>query len=384
MFEQDYYKRIINKQTPPNRGMINTAKPWFPELKHRLAVKDYDYKFFALPPNKMVSLMKKEKLSIPTDNQIREFLRNHSLKHLVHYNADDYKNVEDIQPFQCLSQKNINQNHRKFIKQPQQNIKGFFFDQKPKTAQQNLETQTSLQYSKIRELQSQNLQNRPKKEMPFQDICQEKSKLKFHELSVKSTPRLNPTISRCFPSVNKMKNYRKVNLLMRSLKKIKLLNLTIPQIMKQQIFQRTAFASQYSKEFIFAAKQNNINQIQNLLQTNPFLVFQYDFYNMTALHWACKNGHLEIVKILLQHHADFDALEVMNRTPLSIAIQENQQEIVKLLLTYGANPWSTILTDLKILLQRNPEMKKIVSEARKIQILNKWSRLPQSMFNISW
>ncbi|CAD8152610.1 unnamed protein product [Paramecium octaurelia] len=384
MFEQDYYKRIINKQTPPNRGMINTAKPWFPELKHRLAVKDYDYQFFALPPNKMVSLMKKEKISIPTDNQIREFLRNHSLKHLVHYNADDYKNVEAIQPFQCLSQKNINQNHRKFIKQPQQNINGFFFDQKPKTAQQNLETQTSLQYSKIRELKSQNLQNRSKKEMHLQDICLEKSNLKFHELSVKSTLKLNPTISRCFPSVNKMKNYRKVNLLMRSLKKIKLLNLTIPEIIKQQIFQRTAFASQNSKEFIFAAKQNNIKQVQNLLETNPFLVFQYDFYNMTALHWACKNGHLEIVKILLQHHADFDALDVMNRTPLSIAVQENQQEIVKLLLTYGANPWSTVLTDLKILLQRNPEMKKIVSEARKIQILNKWSRLPQSMFNIFW
>ncbi|CAD8106878.1 unnamed protein product [Paramecium primaurelia] len=384
MFEQDYYKRIINKQTTPNRGMINTAKPWFPELKHRLAVKDYDYKFFALPPNKMISLIKKEKINIPSDNQIREFLRNHSLKHLVHYNIEDYKNVEAIQPQQCHSSKNISHNHRKFIKQTQQNNNGFFFEQKPKTAQQNQETQSSLQYTKIRELKSQNLQNRPKIENPFQDICLEKPNLRFQELSVKSTPKLNPTISKCFPSTNKMKNYRKINLLMRSLKKIQLLGLTIPEIMTQQIFQKTAFASQYSKEFILAAKSNNIDQIQNLLQTQPFLVFQYDYYNMTALHWACKHGHLEIVKILLQYHADFDALDVMNRTPLSIAISENQKEIVKLLLIYGANPWSTILTDLKISLQRNPELKKIVSEARKIQILNKWSRLPQSMFNICW
>lgn len=67
---------------------------------------------------------------------------------------------------------------------------------------------------------------------------------------------------------------------------------------------------------------------------------------MTALHWACKYGYLEMVRMLLHYHADFDALDLMNRTPLSIAIIENHKEIVKLLLTHGAHPWSTSLTDL--------------------------------------
>lgn len=30
MFEQDYYKRIVDKTSTPNRATVNTAKPWFP------------------------------------------------------------------------------------------------------------------------------------------------------------------------------------------------------------------------------------------------------------------------------------------------------------------------------------------------------------------
>lgn len=63
--------------------------------------------------------------------------------------------------------------------------------------------------------------------------------------------------------------------------------------------------------------------MQSFLITHPYLVFQYDYYNMTALHWACKYGYLDMVRMLLHYHADFDALDLMNRTPLSIAIIEN-------------------------------------------------------------
>lgn len=33
----------------------------------------------------MVSLLKRHKITIPTDDQIREFLRSHSLKNIVNY-----------------------------------------------------------------------------------------------------------------------------------------------------------------------------------------------------------------------------------------------------------------------------------------------------------
>lgn len=50
------------------------------------------------------------------------------------------------------------------------------------------------------------------------------------------------------------------------------------------------------------------------------MVFDYDFYNMTALHWACKKGYLEIAEILLKHHSDIDGVDILYRTPLILAI----------------------------------------------------------------
>lgn len=41
---------------------------------------------------------------------------------------------------------------------------------------------------------------------------------------------------------------------------------------------------------------------------------------MTGLHWAAKRGHLDIVRILLQHGADVDSKDIIGRTPLYFAI----------------------------------------------------------------
>ncbi|CAD8212802.1 unnamed protein product [Paramecium pentaurelia] len=378
MFEQDYYKRIIDKQTTPNKCTINTAKPWFPQLKHRLAVKDYDYKFFVLPPNKMVSLLKKQKINVPSDEQIREFLRNHSLKHIVQYDTVDFKNVDKICASNSPSPLMINKKNRKLFMQQNPNTNYKLIEPKPQTAQKAFDRQSSVQYSRVRELKSQQLEIRPNREnMEIEVKGGLKRKLRIHEISAKSTPNIDATNLKFFAQSNRKRNRRRIELLRRSLKKIKLLGLSIVDVIQKQVFSKKAFSSQFSKEFIFASKQNRLEQMQSFLLTHPYLVFQYDYYNMTALHWACKYGYLDMVRMLLHYHADFDALDLMNRTPLSIAITENHQEIVKLLLTHGAYPWSTGLTDLNGPLQRNPELKKIVGQARKIQLFTKWSRLEQ-------
>lgn len=43
----------------------------------------------------------------------------------------------------------------------------------------------------------------------------------------------------------------------------------------------------------------NLDAIFNILQTNPELANASDVYGMTALHFACERGHLELVKFLL-------------------------------------------------------------------------------------
>lgn len=71
--------------------------------------------------------------------------------------------------------------------------------------------------------------------------------------------------------------------------------------MQHKIFSKKPYEKQYSKEFILAAKKNKIEEIENLLQISPYLVFDYDFYNMTALHWACKKGYYNIAELLLNY-----------------------------------------------------------------------------------
>ncbi|CAK69431.1 unnamed protein product (macronuclear) [Paramecium tetraurelia] len=162
MFEQEYYKRIIDRQTTPNRCNINTSKPWFPQLKHRLALKDYDYKFFVLPPNKMVSLLKKQKIIVPSDEQIREFLRNHSLKHIVQYDAGDFKNVEKICASNSPSPLMVNKKNRKLFMQQNPNTNYKLIESKSQTTQKQFDRHSSVQHSRMRELKSQQNRNQTK------------------------------------------------------------------------------------------------------------------------------------------------------------------------------------------------------------------------------
>jgi len=61
---------------------------------------------------------------------------------------------------------------------------------------------------------------------------------------------------------------------------------------------------------------------------------------MTGLHWACKKGDLEAVKILINYKSDIEALDFVGRTALYIAIAGNFVLIVQWLLYMGAEPWS--------------------------------------------
>lgn len=62
---------------------------------------------------------------------------------------------------------------------------------------------------------------------------------------------------------------------------------------------------------------------------------------MTALHWACKRGHIEIVRYLIDGGADIEFQDIIGRPSLYFAIIGGNVDIVCLLLDYKANPWST-------------------------------------------
>jgi hypothetical protein len=58
----------------------------------------------------------------------------------------------------------------------------------------------------------------------------------------------------------------------------------------------------------------------------------------TALHYAAHTGDDKIVKLLLAHNAQVDALSPNGTTPLMMAARSDHESTVKLLLVAGANP----------------------------------------------
>ena len=55
----------------------------------------------------------------------------------------------------------------------------------------------------------------------------------------------------------------------------------------------------------------------------------------TPLHYASREGHLGIVKLLIVHGADVNAKDMTNRTPLDQAYVDEQKSIISFLRGKG-------------------------------------------------
>ena len=70
----------------------------------------------------------------------------------------------------------------------------------------------------------------------------------------------------------------------------------------------------------------------------------------TAVHNAAQEGHVEILKELLERHAEASPRWSDGTTPLMIAVDRHHHEVVRILLKYGANPNETLTAHFSPLL----------------------------------
>mmetsp|Transcript_24416 Transcript_24416/g.17168 ORF Transcript_24416/g.17168 Transcript_24416/m.17168 type:complete len:98 (+) Transcript_24416:641-934(+) len=78
--------------------------------------------------------------------------------------------------------------------------------------------------------------------------------------------------------------------------------------------------------------------VREMLKDDRFHVFDIDDLSLTALHWAVKRNHLEIMKILIKKGAIVNCFDMLNRTPLYLATIQANDQAVSMLLDCKANP----------------------------------------------
>ncbi|EFW99908.1 ankyrin unc44 [Grosmannia clavigera kw1407] len=90
-----------------------------------------------------------------------------------------------------------------------------------------------------------------------------------------------------------------------------------------------------SARLLIAARTGRLSQARHLLNENADPSF-HTGNGWTPLHAASWNGHPEIVKLLIQHHASLE-IKYKTRTPLQKAAERGYLEIVRILIDGGAN-----------------------------------------------
>lgn len=92
-----------------------------------------------------------------------------------------------------------------------------------------------------------------------------------------------------------------------------------------------------AKKILWAAENNLIEVIKELLSENRSLVSSRDDDGYTPLHRAAYNGHTDTILLLLENGADIHAQTLDGWHPLHSAARWNQADVVALLLQYKAN-----------------------------------------------
>ncbi|CAD8069977.1 unnamed protein product [Paramecium sonneborni] len=164
------------------------------------------------------------------------------------------------------------------------------------------------------------------------------------------------------------------------LKKSKELQISLQDLIDNKITQNKPYQQQGSFAFLFYVKKGVTDKVEEMLGVNPLYVHDFDEKNMTALHIATKKQSFIMIKILLSYGASILSKDLNRETALSIAIQSNQQDVVKLFLSVQCPNDLEYLNYTRI--TKNKQIKYLLKKAKLQDLGNRCSKLNQfDMFN---
>ena len=167
------------------------------------------------------------------------------------------------------------------------------------------------------------------------------------------------------PKQNLKKFTRKL-ILLNHIKYLSSNGVTVRDYLEKNPFPQRPFELKGSEEFMDYVKFNNFEMVNQALDKSIKYLYQYDYFQQTAFHWAAKLGYERMLEMFLNFSKRCNIYDKKMRTPLYLAAMNNQKRCVELLLNRGGNPFLcdkdgkkpedvTTNTDIKILLQTTSE-----------------------------
>lgn len=119
---------------------------------------------------------------------------------------------------------------------------------------------------------------------------------------------------------------------------------------------------------MIASANGHLELVKVLLQMGAKPILR-DRQGYTALHSAAENGNDEVVDVLIKAGAPVDANDRTGITPLMLATSASNVECVKLLLAAGADPELTDFGGRSVReraeLQRNRQVQRLIANAKR-------------------
>lgn len=91
------------------------------------------------------------------------------------------------------------------------------------------------------------------------------------------------------------------------------------------------------KDILEAAEDGYLEMVRKFIEQNPSCINVPDEDGYTALHRACYNNHVEVVKYLLEHGADVGARTNDGWQPIHSSAQWGNVQILRILCSWGAD-----------------------------------------------
>ena len=104
-----------------------------------------------------------------------------------------------------------------------------------------------------------------------------------------------------------------------------------------------ALAQDVNEAFLAAARKGDVAKLKEFLDKGVDVNTKTQ-YGATALAYACDKGHVDVVKLLLEHGANVNVKDTFyGEMPLGWALQKENVEILRLLLEKGAEGGDRVL-----------------------------------------